>query len=80
MQLLKSNENRIHNLNIENLLSELKESAENIPSELKKLAQDREDARAQKDWKRADEVRELIRSRGYIVDDTDNGPVVRKVS
>jgi cysteinyl-tRNA synthetase len=40
--------------------------------------QERERARAQKDYERADEIRERIKSLGFYVEDTPNGPVVRK--
>lgn len=70
---------KILGLNLEKLLQDLKEAAENVPSEIRRLAQEREDARSQKDWKRADELRELIKSRGYALEDTDKGPLVHKI-
>ena len=45
-----------------------------IPAEVMQLARDRESARKAKDWKRADELRDEIKSRGYVVDDTPQGP------
>ena len=50
-----------------------------IPAEVMRLAQDREAARNAKDWKQADELREALKSRGYVVDDTPNGPRVKVV-
>jgi cysteinyl-tRNA synthetase len=50
-----------------------------IPKELEKLAEEREEARKRKDWKRADVIREEIRKMGFIVEDTAEGPRCRKV-
>ncbi len=38
--------------------------------QLKKLVEERERARRDKDWERADQLREEIKSRGYVVEDT----------
>jgi cysteinyl-tRNA synthetase len=45
-----------------------------IPPELTGLAQDREKARVRKDWKEADRLRKEISTRGYVVEDTPQGP------
>ena len=47
------------------------------PAEVMQLAHDREKARKAKDWKRADALRAEIKSRGYQVDDTAEGPRVK---
>lgn len=47
-----------------------------IPENIKKLAAERETARQNKDWTRADELRTQIQTQGYEVDDTENGPRV----
>lgn len=60
-----------------NIIPDNKEE-ENIPQEIKKLAQDREDARKRAEFHRADEVREEIKSKGYTVEDTPDGPRVYK--
>ena len=49
-----------------------------IPSEIKKLAQGREAAREAKDWQKADEIREKIEKKGYILEDTPEGPLVKE--
>ena len=41
---------------------------------IKKLVEERERARRDKDWERADQLREEIKSRGYVVEDTPLGP------
>jgi cysteinyl-tRNA synthetase len=42
-----------------------------IPEEIKKLAQEREEARAEKDYKRADEIRKEIEDKGYRIQDKE---------
>ena len=46
-----------------------------ISAELKKLVKEREEARARKDFARADEVRDLLAQQGITVKDTADGPV-----
>lgn len=49
-----------------------------IPAEILKLVEQRNQARKNKEWELADELREKIKSRGYIIDDTNEGTKVRK--
>lgn len=49
-----------------------------IPQEILKLVEQRNQARKNKDWKLADELREKIKSQGYVIDDTGDGCRVRK--
>jgi cysteinyl-tRNA synthetase len=50
----------------------------NIPDEVKKLAEEREKARKEKNWKRADEMRDKINKLGFTLNDTPEGVVVKK--
>jgi cysteinyl-tRNA synthetase len=50
-----------------------------IPSKIKKLAQDREKFRQNKEWDKADHVRKEIEKQGYTVEDTSTGPAVRQI-
>ncbi|MCD6464664.1 cysteine--tRNA ligase [Candidatus Woesearchaeota archaeon] len=50
-----------------------------IPEQVLKLVQQREQARKQKDFKKADMLRHKIKSLGFYVDDTPQGPVVKKI-
>ncbi len=52
---------------------------EKLPAEIEQLIGQREEARSKKDWKHADLVREEIRQRGFIVEDTSEGPRWRKI-
>jgi cysteinyl-tRNA synthetase len=45
-----------------------------IPDEVAQIAQRRENARREKDWKRSDELREQISALGWKVRDTKDGP------
>lgn len=49
-----------------------------VPEEIQKLVEERETARAKKDFKKSDELREKIRKLGWEVQDTEEGPKVRK--
>lgn len=52
---------------------------EEIPEEVMKLVEERETARKKKEWAISDALREKIKSIGYIVQDTKEGPNVKKV-
>lgn len=57
----------------------LKKEKIDIPEEIKKLAEEREKARKNKNFKLADELREKIRKKGFLIDDTDSGYKLRKL-
>jgi len=50
-----------------------------IPFEIKTLVEEREIQRKKKNWKRADELRKEIELKGYKIEDTLKGPVIRKI-
>ena len=50
-----------------------------IPAEIKTLVKTREQHRKNKEWQKSDELRATIESKGYSVEDTDNGPVVKSM-
>ena len=50
-----------------------------IPKEIKKLTEEREEARLKKDWTKSDELREKIISLGYEIKDTESGPKISKI-
>lgn len=49
-----------------------------IPDEVMKLVEERESARKKKEWAISDALREKIKSLGYVVQDTKEGPNVKK--
>lgn len=54
------------------------EDKESVPKEIEQMAWERHEARASKEWKRADDLRQSIALRGYVVEDTPHGPRVKK--
>ena len=50
-----------------------------IPDEIKNLAEEREKARKEKDFKKADRIREEIKGKGYYLDDTEKGAIIKKL-
>jgi cysteinyl-tRNA synthetase len=51
--------------------------ADELPEEIKVLTQKRLEARNNKDWKLSDDLREQIEAKGFIVEDGQNGTIVR---
>ncbi|HOK35299.1 MAG TPA: cysteine--tRNA ligase [Candidatus Pacearchaeota archaeon] len=49
-----------------------------IPKEVKDLIQLREQYRKEKQWQKADEIRKKIQKIGYQVEDTKEGPIIKK--
>ena len=52
---------------------------EDISEEIQALADERQEVRAEKDWAKADEIRDKLTQLGYAIEDTSEGPVVRKL-
>ena len=50
-----------------------------VPAAIKKLVDQREKARKDKDWKKSDTLRDKIAKLGYSVSDTAEGSVVKKI-
>ena len=60
-------------------LNELKAVVTDIPQEISVLAQKRAEAKANKDWAKADELRNEIKNRGYIVEDLADGFKIKSI-
>jgi len=60
-------------------LSKLKKEKSKIPVAVTKLAEERLQVRHNKDWKKADELREKIKELGYVVGDTKEGYELTKI-
>lgn len=56
----------------------LKKEKTEIPEEIQKLAGEREEARKNKDFEKADELRDKIKKKGFIVEDTEKGARIKK--
>ncbi len=75
---------KVLGLNIINSAKYLKEfskdnNEEEIPEEIKNLLEERKTAREEKNWKKSDELRDLIISKGYSIKDTKEGMVLSKI-
>lgn len=57
----------------------LKPEEVSIPKELEEALQNRIKARAEKKWDMADEFRDFIHSKGYMIEDTPSGARLKKV-
>jgi cysteinyl-tRNA synthetase len=53
---------------------------EEVPDEVQSLVQQRDEARLQKLWSRADELRDEILARGYVLEDSKGGTRARRKS
>ena len=53
---------------------------EKIPTEIKKLANMREEFRKKKQWADSDRIRDELAAKGWVVEDTEGGAIVRKIS
>ncbi len=53
--------------------------ADKIPANIMKLVKEREKARAEKDWTKSDKLRDKIKKKGYVVEDSKDGVKVRKI-
>ena len=60
-------------------LAHLKKEKIKIPAPVKKLAEERELARKNKDWKKSDQLRDNIKALGYQVADTKEGFEITKL-
>lgn len=49
-----------------------------VPPEILQALEERGKARQEKNWKRADELRALIESQGYVIEDSSRGVTVKK--
>ena len=55
------------------------EKQEDIPEEVKAVAEERKAARANKDWAKSDELREKLKALGYAVKDSKDGYTLTKL-
>ena len=56
----------------------LKKEEITIPEDIQEAMQKRELARSEKDYQKADEYRDYILKKGFVLEDTKKGPVVKK--
>jgi cysteinyl-tRNA synthetase len=56
------------------------EKEEDLSVEILALIEDRNEARTKKDWKKSDELRDELKEKGILVEDTPKGTVWKKIS
>ncbi len=66
---------KVLGLNIAKLSIEIKE---NIPEEILEIKKERDLARQEKNWQKSDELRTEIEKEGYVLEDKNNGGIIRK--
>ena len=52
---------------------------EKIPRNVSRLAGQREEYRKKENWQKADEIRQEIKKLGWLVEDTEEGPKIKKL-
>ena len=65
-------------MRFDSVLGILKHEKAEVPEKIKKLVEEREKARNEKDFAKSDDIREKIRKMGWEVQDTSKGARVRK--
>ena len=60
-------------------LNLLKKEKLSISKQIQSLLEEREQAREEKNWKKADELRDKINKAGYTINDTPQGAVLKKI-
>ena len=54
-------------------------SCNDLSDEEKRLLEERTEAKKNKNWARADEIRHILEERGFLVKDTPSGPILEKI-
>ena len=54
------------------------DEAGSIPQDITILIQEREDARKTKNWGRADEIRDELFKKGFVIEDSSEGTLIKK--
>jgi len=65
---------------LSNVLGLTIEAKTTIPDQIKQLVVEREEARKNKNWKLADQLRDKIKNEGFEIEDTKFGPICRRSS
>ena len=57
-----------------------KKKVQKIPLEILELVEERQQARENKKWKESDRLREVIKKKGYLVEDLENNCKIRPIT
>ena len=75
----KNDFNRIDNIITEiNEIFDILAVREKIPKEIIKLAKERDMARKAKEFEKSDKLRQEIKYKGYLIEDTNSGYIIKK--
>ncbi|HKQ36688.1 MAG TPA: DALR domain-containing protein, partial [Verrucomicrobiae bacterium] len=64
--------------NIDSIFAVSKKQDAEAPPEIVKLLEDRQSARKAKDFKRSDALRDELKSKGWVIEDTPKGPRLKR--
>lgn len=64
---------------LDTVLGVLKPAAKTVPEDIQKLVDARQTARAEKDFARADEIRDELSEKGWVVKDTPDGTQTKRI-
>lgn len=71
---------KVLGLNLDNVeIPEEYLDTDKLPEEIKKIIEEREKARKEKDWAKSDSLRETIKSKGFGIEDSPQGTKVFKI-
>lgn len=59
---------------------DLKKVIRAVPAEIKKLVKIQQEYRENEEWDKADEIRDKIAEKGFLVQDTNTGPIIKFIS
>jgi cysteinyl-tRNA synthetase len=65
---------------IQKILSLKVVSAKDLPEEIQNMLEEREKARKENNWEKADRIRDEIQKQGYRLEDSEKGPKIEKVN
>ena len=67
-------------LEFDSIFNFLEIDEEKITKEIKELVKERERARKRKEWEKADIIRKNLMYKGYLIEDSEKGPRLKKIS
>jgi len=66
-------------LEFDSVLGVMKHEKVNVSDDIKKLVEEREKARKEKNWAKADKIRDQLKEKGYAIEDSSQGPRIKKL-
>ena len=65
-------------MHLDEVIEVMKKAEDGLPPEIQAMADERAQARKDKNWKRSDELRDALAAAGYLVKDTPQGQNITK--